>query len=82
VNEIGDRGLMHQYTKKELHHLCDAYGVNYLSNWNKEKLATALAGRIAQCENMPRHQVTSLCTVTVQQVDDLTKIPVLTFHRI
>ena len=82
VNEIGNKGLMRQYTKKELHTLCDAYGVKYLSRWNKGKLSTALATQIAQCECMTFHQVTSTYAVTVRSGEDSTKIPILSLHRV
>ena len=83
VNEFGVTGLKRQYTKKELSILCEAYGVDSLSSsWNKSKLSTVLSGKITQCEFMPRHQVTSLYTVSVQEDHTSNKIPVLKLHRI
>jgi hypothetical protein len=83
VNEIGGTGLMRLYTKKELCMLCDAYDIDYASSWNKGRLSKSLAEKIAQCESMPHHQVTSLYSVTVQPAQNsATTIPVLRLHRI
>mgnify|MGYP002804182759 CR=1 FL=1 len=82
VNELGVMGLKRQYTKKELSILCDAYAVDSLSSWNKTKLSTVLSAKIVQCEFMPRHQVTSLYTVDVQEEHNSNNIPVLKLHRI
>ena len=82
VNELGAMGLKRLYRKKELSILCEAYGVNSLSSWNKSTLSTALSAKIAQCEFMPRHQVTSLYTVDVQEEHNSNNIPVLKLQRI
>ena len=81
VNELKeDIGTL--YKKSELQHLCDAYGVRYLSSWNKSKLSKELTQVIPTCEHIPYHQITSNYVIQSPELNAHDRIPVLRLRRL
>lgn len=81
VNKLGEGGLKRLYQKNELHRLCDAYNVRWVSRWNKVKLASELARSIPRYDAIPCHQITSTYAVNIVQ-QNADSIPVLRIRRL
>ena len=84
VSQLKERGLMRLYKKRELQQLCGAYGIRWMTKWNKRRLVKELFEKITICEEMPCHQ--SLSRYEIEKlplpanVSD--RVPVLRFRRI
>ncbi|CAB3986730.1 ATP-dependent DNA helicase PIF1 [Paramuricea clavata] len=81
VNKLGEGGLKRLYKKNDLHHLCDAYNVRWVSRWNKVKLASELAISIPLYDAIPCHQITSTYAVNLVQ-QNAGRVPVLRIRRL
>ena len=66
ISQVKEKGVMRLYTKNELQKLCSAYGVNYMTRWNKSKIAKELTLKVASCTEMPCHDV--MLRFTVEEV--------------
>ena len=84
ISQVKEKGVMRLYTKNELQKLCSAYGVNYMTKWNKSKIAKELTLKVTSCTEIPCHDVMS--RLTVEEVSTSKnaphRLPVLRIRRI
>jgi hypothetical protein len=81
VGKINAEGLRGMYSKKELQQLCDAYNVQFMSRWNKTKLASDLAEAVFRHESMPSPQVLSNYHALLVEKEGQ-RLPVLRISRL
>ena len=53
ISQVQEKGVIRLYTKNELQKLCSAYGVHYMTKWNKSKIVRELTLKVASCTEMP-----------------------------
>ena len=84
INQVKEKGMMRLYTKNELQKLCSAYGVSYMTKWNKTKIAKELTLKVVSCTEMPCHDVMSRFTVEEVSTSNNAphRLPVLRIRRI
>ena len=84
ISQMKEKGVMRLYTKNELQKLCSTYGVNYMTKWNKSKIAKELTLKVASCSEMPFHDVMSRFIVEEVSTSKNAphRLPVLRIRRI
>ena len=82
VNEVKAEGVKALYSKEELQQLCDAYGIQYVTRWNKTKLTNELAHSIMGHELMLFLHVFARYRTVLVGEDRTGKVPIIRITRL